>query len=62
MAIWTLSCPSCGHHFRSLVMEGTKVPQVWVCSACGSREAAPVDVQEGGPFTAGGSSCGCGCG
>ena len=62
MAIWTLSCPACGHHFRSLVMEGTRVPQVWVCSACGSRDAAPVDVQEGGPFTAGSTSCGCGCG
>lgn len=60
MPVWTLHCPGCGNGFRSLVMEGARVPAVWVCSACGSREATPIDVQEGGLFAGGGSACGCG--
>lgn len=60
MPVWTLSCPACENAFRSLVMEGARVPAVWVCSACGSRDATPVDVREGGPLAAGGYGCGCG--
>ncbi|HVL86141.1 MAG TPA: hypothetical protein VM367_17895 [Pseudonocardia sp.] len=57
-----LRCPDCGHGFRSLVMEGTKVPEEWVCSACGGRRAYPLRTQEGSdhPF-AGGQGCAC-CG
>lgn len=43
MPVLQLECPDCGHRFRSLVIEGTKVPSVWVCSQCGSRGARPVD-------------------
>ena len=42
MPVLQLRCPDCGHQFQSLVIEGTKVPSVWVCSQCGSREAQPV--------------------
>jgi hypothetical protein len=61
--VWELSCPDCGHTFRSLVMAGARVPTAWVCSACGGRRAAPTAVDEADPFTGGdgGSSCGCGC-
>jgi len=43
--VWELVCPDCGHTFRSLVMEGARVPAVWVCSACGSRRAGPASVE-----------------
>jgi hypothetical protein len=43
MPVLELRCPDCGHGFRSLVMDGTKVPEVWVCSACGGRRAQPHD-------------------
>jgi hypothetical protein len=43
MPVLQVRCPDCGHEFRSLVMDGTKVPEVWVCSACGSRRAQPHD-------------------
>ena len=62
MPVLDLRCPDCGHGFRSLVMEGAKVPEVWVCSACGSRRAHPehtVEVTDH-PWS-GGRSCGC-CG
>lgn len=57
-----LRCPDCGHEFRSLVMEGTKAPTVWVCSVCESRRAHPVRVTEttDHPWS-GGQACGC-CG
>jgi transcription elongation factor Elf1 len=62
MPVWELTCPDCGHQFRSLVMAGARVPQVWVCSACGSRRAHPRAVLESDPFTSGHGGCGCGCG
>ncbi len=39
MPILTLECPQCSHVFQGLVLEGTRMPEVWVCSNCGSREA-----------------------
>lgn len=62
MPVLELTCPDCGHEFRSLVMDGTKVPTVWVCSACGSRRAHPFHTTEvtDHPWS-GGSSCAC-CG
>ncbi len=63
MAVWELACPQCGHRFRSLVLTGGTAPTVWVCGACGSREAQPTAVHDADPFTSGpGGSCGCGCG
>jgi hypothetical protein len=41
MPVLELVCPDCGHRFRSLVMDGARVPPVWVCSVCGSRRAHP---------------------
>jgi ribosomal protein L37AE/L43A len=60
MPVLDLRCPDCGHEFRSLVMEGCKVPDVWVCSACGSRRARPTATTEitDHPWS-GGPSCGC---
>ncbi len=43
MPVYALSCPDCGHEFRSLVLLGTRVPQVWTCSKCGGDSAAPKD-------------------
>jgi DNA-directed RNA polymerase subunit RPC12/RpoP len=63
MPVLQLSCPDCGNAFRSLVMEGTKVPEVWVCSRCGSRRAAPRESNEHThhPWADGTPSCAC-CG
>lgn len=41
MAVLSIVCPDCGHGYRSLVVEGTKVPEVWTCSRCGGDKAAP---------------------
>jgi rubredoxin len=41
MAVLMIECPDCGHSYRSLVVEGTRIPSVWVCSECGGRKAAP---------------------
>lgn len=42
MPIYLLKCPYCGHEFQSLVLNGAQIPEVWVCSACGSQEAKPI--------------------
>lgn len=39
MPILTLKCPECGHEFQGFVLMGTRPPEIWVCSQCGSREA-----------------------
>lgn len=41
MPVLTLECPNCGHVFQGLVLAGTRTPEVWVCSQCGSQEAHP---------------------
>jgi transposase-like protein len=41
MAVLMIECPDCGHTYRSLVVEGTRVPSVWACSECGGRNAVP---------------------
>lgn len=56
MPVVELRCPDCGHEFRSLVMEGTKTPEVWVCSQCTSRRAEPVHTHPDGHPWAGGSA------
>lgn len=62
MPVWELSCPDCGHRFRSLVMAGARVPAVWVCGRCGSRNVRPQAVHEEDPFSGrSGTTCGCGC-
>jgi hypothetical protein len=61
MPVLILRCPDCGHEFRSLVMEGAKVPKVWTCAECGGRRAEPHGTEVGRHPFAGGASCGC-CG
>jgi len=46
MPMLTLQCPECGHTFQGLVLEGTRPPEEWVCSKCGSRKAAVVSGKE----------------
>jgi ribosomal protein L37AE/L43A len=41
MPVYVLRCPDCQHEFRSLVLAGTRSPEVWSCSKCGSSHAAP---------------------
>ena len=41
MPVLTLKCPDCGHVFKGLVLEGTKLPELWVCSRCRSDKAEP---------------------
>lgn len=43
MAVLTLECPDCQHTFRGLVLAGTRPPEIWVCSRCGSEQAQPID-------------------
>jgi hypothetical protein len=38
MPVLTLKCPECGHTFQGLVLIGTREPEVWVCSHCGSEK------------------------
>jgi hypothetical protein len=42
MPVLALRCPDCGHEFRSLVLAGTRMPEIWDCSQCGGERAAPV--------------------
>jgi rubrerythrin len=56
-----LRCPDCGHEFRSLVLEGTKMPEVWVCSQCDGRRAEPTHTHSDGHPWSGGSADVC-CG
>src|SRR5207253_10996737 len=42
MPVLTLECPECGHRFQGLVLVGTRPPEEWVCSKCGSRKAEVV--------------------
>ena len=62
MPVLVVRCPDCEHTYRSLVMEGARVPRVWHCSSCGGRNAQPVDtdVDDNHPFS-GGQGCAC-CG
>ena len=39
MPVLTLQCPDCDHVFQGLVLEGTREPEIWVCSKCGSEKA-----------------------
>ena len=32
--IYTLACPDCGHRYETVVFQGLKVPDKWVCSRC----------------------------
>ena len=42
MPVYLLKCPDCGHEFQSLVLNGAKIPEIWICSDCGSRAAQPI--------------------
>ncbi len=42
MPVLTLKCPECGHTFQGFVLPGTREPEVWVCSRCGSEKAKQV--------------------
>src|SRR2546421_6529029 len=46
MPVLTLECPECGHRFQGLVLVGTRPPEEWVCSKCGSRKAEIVPDKE----------------
>ena len=39
MPVLNIECPDCGHEYRSLVLEGARVPTVWVCPECAGRRA-----------------------
>ena len=49
MPVLTLKCPQCGHEFQGLVLAGTREPEVWVCSKCGSEKAQVVPDNEPAP-------------
>lgn len=42
MPVLTLKCPECNHVFRGMVLAGTREPEVWICSQCGSQAAYKV--------------------
>lgn len=39
MPIYPIQCPDCGHRFSGMVFAGTRLPEKWVCSQCGSEQA-----------------------
>lgn len=64
MPVYTVECQECGHNYKALVLAGTRPPEVWACSKCGSEEAAPRadKPEEQHPWEAEhGSGCAC-CG
>lgn len=40
MPVLTLQCPQCTHEFKGMVFSGSKPPERWICSVCGSDKAA----------------------
>lgn len=62
MPIFQLDCPDCGHSFSGMVFAGTREPEVWVCSECGSERARPREDALPAPHpleAAHGSGCPC---
>ena len=49
MPMLTLQCPECGHIFQGLALKGTRPPEEWVCSKCGSRKAEVMPDKEARP-------------
>jgi DNA-directed RNA polymerase subunit RPC12/RpoP len=46
MPILTIQCPECNHEFQGFVLAGTRPPEIWVCSQCGSRNAEVIQNKE----------------
>jgi rubrerythrin len=61
MPVFVLECPDCGHCFQGLVLAGTRAPEVWVCSKCRGRNAAPKEGVAPRPHPWEGSDHGRGC-
>lgn len=64
MPVYTIVCPDCGQVMKSLVLEGTRMPEAWTCSACGGRDARPDPAQAPQPHpweSPHGTNCPC-CG
>ncbi|HLF97324.1 MAG TPA: zinc ribbon domain-containing protein [Methylococcaceae bacterium] len=64
MPIYQLLCPDCGHRFSGMVFAGTREPECWICSQCGSDKARPVPGEAPVPHpleAAHGAGCPC-CG
>ncbi|NJN94114.1 MAG: hypothetical protein HC875_08485 [Anaerolineales bacterium] len=60
MPIFTLRCPECNHIFQGLVLTGTREPEIWVCSKCGSEQAQKLPEVELHPWE-GVHGQGCSC-
>ena len=41
MPVYIVECPDCRHSYKSFVLAGSRQPEIWECSKCGSRKAAP---------------------
>ena len=41
MPVYQILCPDCGHAYTGMVFAGTRPPEKWVCSECGSDRAQP---------------------
>ncbi len=39
MPVLNIVCPDCRYRYRSLVVEGARVPEIWVCPECSGRKA-----------------------
>ena len=53
MPVYKILCPDCGNEYLTLVMEGARVPQVWVCSHCKGRDGriSEKEVQTSHPWS-----------
>ncbi|MDE0710353.1 MAG: hypothetical protein F4X18_02220 [Acidimicrobiia bacterium] len=38
MPVLVIACPDCGLQYRTLVVEGAKVPELWACPDCKGRK------------------------
>ena len=41
MPIYVILCPECGSVSKTLVLPGCRMPDEWVCGACGGTRAHP---------------------
>ncbi len=44
MPLLKIACPDCGDEYQTLVVEGARIPTVWVCAKCKRRNGRVVEI------------------
>jgi len=60
--VLVIACPDCGHRYRTLVVEGARVPVVWVCPDCKARNGEVLEEVAGSDHPWSGASMDTCCG